>query len=63
MNSIWILGFDKKKKKGGGGGGGHNCVLISIINAKIVEPIKALRIRAKLSIEDQRPEGKKSIKC
>ena len=30
---------------------------------KIVESIQARRIRVKLSIADQRPEGKKSKKC
>ena len=36
---------------------------LQAIYAKIVESIQARRIRVKLSIADQRPEGKKSRKC
>ena len=36
---------------------------LQAIYAKIVESMQAQRIRAKLSIADQRPEGKKSKKC
>ena len=42
---------------------GKFCSFYKLCMPKIVESIQARRIRVKLSIADQRPEGKKSRKC
>ena len=42
---------------------GKFCSFYKLSMPKIVESIQAQRIRVKLSITDQRPEGKKSRKC